>query len=151
VPTPRRSAARATRWVAQPRSSGGAWARSADVDLFCDALASMVRDGPALAYARDPATGDFAPAEDARVLPRIELPPSSPPPCVEPPTSAPTGHYRVVRCAAHSASDRRNSSGVRKLPSALRSIGSSARFDLAMAMAISLARRGSEYRSDISR
>jgi selenocysteine lyase/cysteine desulfurase len=44
----------------------------ADVDLFCDALASMVRDGPALAYAQDPATGDFLPLEDAREFPRIE-------------------------------------------------------------------------------
>jgi selenocysteine lyase/cysteine desulfurase len=44
----------------------------ADVDLFCDALASMVRDGPALAYAQDSATGDFLPLEDAREFPRIE-------------------------------------------------------------------------------
>ena len=44
----------------------------ADVDLFCGALASMLRDGPELAYAQDPATGDFAPLEDARMLPRIE-------------------------------------------------------------------------------
>ncbi len=44
----------------------------ADVDLYCDALASMVREGPALVYAQDPATGDFAPAEDGRTFPRIE-------------------------------------------------------------------------------
>jgi len=43
-----------------------------DVDLFCGALASLLRDGPALDYVQDPATGDFAPVTDARVLPRIE-------------------------------------------------------------------------------
>jgi hypothetical protein len=43
-----------------------------DVDAFCDALASIVRDGPGLAYEQDPATGDFLPREDGRVLPRIE-------------------------------------------------------------------------------
>jgi selenocysteine lyase/cysteine desulfurase len=44
----------------------------ADVDAFCDALASVMRDGPALAYEQDPATGDFFPRDDRRVLPRIE-------------------------------------------------------------------------------
>jgi selenocysteine lyase/cysteine desulfurase len=43
-----------------------------DVDRFCDALAGLVRSGPELAYEQDPATGDFAPVEDSRVLPRIE-------------------------------------------------------------------------------
>jgi selenocysteine lyase/cysteine desulfurase len=43
-----------------------------DVDVLCGALRSMLRDGPALEYLQDPATGDFAPVTDARVLPRIE-------------------------------------------------------------------------------
>ena len=44
----------------------------ADVDAFCDALASLVHDGPALAYEQDAATGDFLPRGDGRTLPRIE-------------------------------------------------------------------------------
>ena len=53
------------------RASMGLGTSRADIDYLCDALASIVADGPRWTYRRDPDTGEFVPDPDPRPMPRL--------------------------------------------------------------------------------
>jgi len=54
------------------RASFGIGSTRDDIDVLCDALASLVERGPALDYVQDHASGDFHPTRDLRTCPRFE-------------------------------------------------------------------------------